>query len=263
MEKSWAKLDESEDESAIIKRWDSKDDHKSEYGDVEYADPEDHKYPIDNEKHIRAAWSYINQQCNQTGAPAGKISAIKSKIRAAAKKHGIHIEDEKETEKSMSAEALQKLDSLSQAVATLTEQLGKLNQAQPDLAKLQSEIGDLQKRQTEAAEQLVKQERETIIFKMDSDGRVAFKDDGTAYTHDDLMKMDLPLLKFAARNSTVLPTEARAVYKGGGAGPGKQFTGHDGKPLRGSELIEKAWENTYGDLSKMLATPVGQTPRLN
>jgi len=31
-----------------------------EYGRVQFADPTNHKYPIDTPEHIRAAWSYIN-----------------------------------------------------------------------------------------------------------------------------------------------------------------------------------------------------------
>ena len=30
-----------------------------EYGDVEFADPTNKKYPIDSPEHVRAAWSYI------------------------------------------------------------------------------------------------------------------------------------------------------------------------------------------------------------
>ncbi len=35
---------------------------EKQYGDVEFADPANNKYPIDTPKHIRAAWSYINDQ---------------------------------------------------------------------------------------------------------------------------------------------------------------------------------------------------------
>ncbi|WP_216593679.1 DUF6582 domain-containing protein [Arsenicicoccus sp. oral taxon 190] len=34
------------------------------YGDVEFADPVNKKYPIDSAGHVRAAWSYINKQGN-------------------------------------------------------------------------------------------------------------------------------------------------------------------------------------------------------
>jgi len=63
------------------------EDH-GDYGDVDYADPgyqEDGKprYPIDTEKHIRAAWSYINKQHNQSMYTAGQLAQIRSRIIAA------------------------------------------------------------------------------------------------------------------------------------------------------------------------------------
>lgn len=61
------------------------------YGDVPYADPGylggKKRYPID-EKHVRAAWSYINQAKNAARYTAAQLSAIKGKIKAAMKKHG-------------------------------------------------------------------------------------------------------------------------------------------------------------------------------
>jgi len=68
------------------------------YGDVEYADPgyRDNKkrYPIDTPEHVRAAWSYINQSQNAGMYDAGQLKAIKDKIRAAAKKHGVQIAED-------------------------------------------------------------------------------------------------------------------------------------------------------------------------
>ena len=60
------------------------------YGDVEYADPgyqDDNKkrYPIDTEKHIRAAWSYINRPRNAGKYSADELTRIKNKIIAAWK----------------------------------------------------------------------------------------------------------------------------------------------------------------------------------
>jgi hypothetical protein len=55
--------------------------NKKPYGDVEYADPKNGKYPIDTEEHIRAAWNYINK-----GNAEGDVPAIKAKIIAAWKK---------------------------------------------------------------------------------------------------------------------------------------------------------------------------------
>jgi hypothetical protein len=70
------------------------DDKKKPYGDVQYADPKNNKYPIDTKDHVRAAWSYINQQKNGGKYSAEELSAIKSRIKAAAKKFGIDVNDD-------------------------------------------------------------------------------------------------------------------------------------------------------------------------
>lgn len=64
------------------------------YGDVPYADPgyqDDNKkrYPIDTEDHVRAAWSYINKEANQSPYSAEQIARIKARIVSAGKKLGI------------------------------------------------------------------------------------------------------------------------------------------------------------------------------
>lgn len=60
------------------------------YGDVPYADPgyqddKKHRYPIDTEEHIRAAWSYINQKASEAPYSAAQLGKIKDKIVAAWK----------------------------------------------------------------------------------------------------------------------------------------------------------------------------------
>jgi hypothetical protein len=70
------------------------DGKKGDYGDVSYADPGYRgkpRYPIDKEDHVRAAWSYINMPKNAKKYSSSQLASIKSKIRAAAKKHGIEI----------------------------------------------------------------------------------------------------------------------------------------------------------------------------
>jgi RNA polymerase subunit RPABC4/transcription elongation factor Spt4 len=69
------------------------------YGDVSYADPgyqsdKKKRYPIDTAKHVRAAWSYINQADNAKAYSPAQIRRIKSKIKAAAKKFNIEIQEE-------------------------------------------------------------------------------------------------------------------------------------------------------------------------
>lgn len=71
---------------------------KEPYGDVEYADPGyrdgTRRYPIDNERHVRAAWSYVNMPKNAAKYTAEQLKEIKDKIRAAAKKFGVEISDD-------------------------------------------------------------------------------------------------------------------------------------------------------------------------
>lgn len=64
-----------------------------EYGDVEFADPTNNKYPIDTPEHVRAAWNYINHKDNAAKYDAGEVKTIKERIKRAAKKHGDEIED--------------------------------------------------------------------------------------------------------------------------------------------------------------------------
>ena len=61
------------------------------YGDVEYADPTNHKYPIDTPEHIRAAHSYINHPDNAAKYDKDEVKTIKERINRAAKKHGVEI----------------------------------------------------------------------------------------------------------------------------------------------------------------------------
>ena len=77
----------------IDKRSDT-NEHEGErkYGDVEFADTTNKKYPIDTPEHIRAAWSYINHKDNAAKYDADEVALIKSRIKRAAKQHGIEID---------------------------------------------------------------------------------------------------------------------------------------------------------------------------
>jgi hypothetical protein len=67
-------------------------EHK--YGDVEFADPVNNKYPVDTPEHVRAAWSYIHHKDNASKYDADEVRQIESRIKRAAKKHGVEIEDD-------------------------------------------------------------------------------------------------------------------------------------------------------------------------
>jgi hypothetical protein len=62
-----------------------------EYGDVQFADPVNHKYPIETAEHVRAAWSYINHKDNAAKYDAEDVTTIKERIRKAAENHGVEI----------------------------------------------------------------------------------------------------------------------------------------------------------------------------
>ena len=64
------------------------------YGDVEFADPTNKKYPIDNAEHVRAAWSYINHPDNAAKYTKDDLSVIKERIKRAARKHGVEISED-------------------------------------------------------------------------------------------------------------------------------------------------------------------------
>lgn len=70
------------------------DEGLREYGDVAFADPTNHKYPIDTPEHVRAAWSYINHEDNASRYRPEEVESIKRRIKAAAHQHGVAISDD-------------------------------------------------------------------------------------------------------------------------------------------------------------------------
>lgn len=73
------------------------------YGDVEYADPGlqadgKKRYPLDTEKRVRAAWSYINQPNNAAKYSKSNLSKVKARIKAALRKLGVTVTEAAATE---------------------------------------------------------------------------------------------------------------------------------------------------------------------
>jgi hypothetical protein len=85
----------SDSKTKIDKREDA-DPHEGErkYGDVEFADATNKKYPVDTPEHVRAAWNYINHKDNAAKYDAGEVETIKNRIKRAAKKHDIKIDED-------------------------------------------------------------------------------------------------------------------------------------------------------------------------
>jgi hypothetical protein len=55
------------------------------YGKATFADPVNHKYPIDTPGRIKAAWAYIHQPSNAHKYSAAELRTIKRRIRGAAR----------------------------------------------------------------------------------------------------------------------------------------------------------------------------------
>ena len=70
------------------------DEGEREHGDVLFADSVNNKYPIDTPEHVRAAWGYINHKDNAAKYDADEVALIKSRIKRAAKKHGVEIAED-------------------------------------------------------------------------------------------------------------------------------------------------------------------------
>src|SRR5215475_3392283 len=77
----------------VAKREDvSPKEGKKKYGDVEFADEKNKKYPLDKE-HIHAAISYWGMPKNRAKYSAEDQKKITARIRAAAKKHEVEMAD--------------------------------------------------------------------------------------------------------------------------------------------------------------------------
>jgi hypothetical protein len=198
-----------------------------------------------------------------------------SKIKYESGDKGKHAKDCEcaDCVKSMSSqELLEAFQVLSKTVTALTEKLdaapsvsslsykdaeGKVIQLTgQEIATALSQVETMKKKVSDT-------DRASILTKLSSEGRVIFNDEGVAYKLEELQKLDLNLLKFAARNSQVLPLEAKAIYTGIGDVPDeKQFTkkDKDGKiiELHGSELTRKAFSQSVGGtLSEAIAKQSG------
>src|SRR3990167_1144784 len=88
-----------------------------------YGDPTNYKYPLDTEKHVRAALSYFSKPENRKSYSKEEQSFIWARILRAAKKHGIQVEKKKiiaqEVSVSMSGKFEQAVEELKQVLKAL------------------------------------------------------------------------------------------------------------------------------------------------
>jgi hypothetical protein len=129
---------------AIEKREDVSDADKrraeEEYGDVEYADEKNKKYPVDKE-HVHQAWSYINMPKNAAKYSPEELATIKNKIKRAAKKFGMEISEDNKNKENASMEDK---DTKSAEGAEPTEDEKKrAEEMKANYAALQAQVADL------------------------------------------------------------------------------------------------------------------------
>lgn len=62
-----------------------------EYGDVEFADPVNNKYPIDTDEHILTGWRYIHKEHNEQEYSDDEVKTIEKRMMDAARKHGLRV----------------------------------------------------------------------------------------------------------------------------------------------------------------------------
>jgi hypothetical protein len=115
---------------------DAAESEKKPYGDVHYADPgfqEDgrHRYPVNNEQHIRAAWSYIHHPDNRVNYSPEQLSHIEGAIVSAW--HNVISEEGPPSAKKMLgltddvAKALWNIPDLADAAMSLSNSANSLS----------------------------------------------------------------------------------------------------------------------------------------
>lgn len=78
-----AKINKREDVDPI--------DAEREYGEAEFADAVNKKYPIDTPERVQASWAYINREENAVKYNEDAVELIKQRIREAAREFDIEL----------------------------------------------------------------------------------------------------------------------------------------------------------------------------
>lgn len=127
---------------------------EKEYGDVEYADEKNKKYPLTKDK-IHAAWSYINMPKNAAKYSSEELKTIKNKIKRAAKKFGMEIADDDKSKTESSKES--NMDDMHEE---MKEPAGEEKKEKPEDEKKENE--------TEAAYAKMKSDMDTMMADLEA-----------------------------------------------------------------------------------------------
>ncbi len=66
------------------------------YGNVAFADPVHHKYPIDTHKHILGSWRSIHEKKNAAKYTPEELKEVHTRILDAGTAHGMHLKSKEE-----------------------------------------------------------------------------------------------------------------------------------------------------------------------
>jgi len=157
---------------------------KKKYGDVKFADPENSKYPIDTEEHIRAAWDYIHKGKDADKYDSEKLAEMKRKIVSAWKEKidpsgppesqkDSNMDDEKDC-----ADARSDSERLNEFMDSVTKRMDEMNKR---FDALDAERKDRERRDAEEKEREEK-EREDRARK---DAERKDRKDGDRFDEDD------------------------------------------------------------------------------
>lgn len=157
------------------------EDHYSKYGDVEYADQRNHKYPVDTDKHVRAALSYFAMERNKSKYSPAEQHHILGRIYAAAHKHGIKVNVEKvmiTLDQKVLAKAFGLPETSTEQAITeeLTKRLSVTASTGADtsavIEKLNKTVEGLTKRQEDNDKQIAKAEKAALVAEATAAGKV-------------------------------------------------------------------------------------------
>lgn len=198
--------------------------------------------------------------------PTGLFSAMSKEIKYKNGDSGEHLEDcmcGKCSDTSKTKKMESTLETLAAAVTALTSKLAALETkatttltftktdgatVQLSAQEIATAIGQIDNFKKQAGDA----EKNAIIAKLSTECRVIFDpaNPGVAMKLEDIQKMELPMLKFAAANAQVLPNQARAIYRGDRPADNNP----DPTKVHGDALIQASFEaQGYDNLDKMMA----------
>ena len=156
---------------------------EKKYGNVKFADPENSKYPIDTEEHIRAAWNYIHKGKDADKYDSEKLAEMKRKIVAAWKekidpsgppesqKDSNMAEDKDCADARSDSERLNEfMDSVTKRMDEMSKRFDALDAERKDRERRDAEEREREDKARRDAEEKAREEKEREDRRRDAEG---------------------------------------------------------------------------------------------